>query len=139
MRNVIKKISMCFLIIALGWVPVQSAFAASSMLHSSNDMIKALTQQISVNTESQKRNPGLGATNHCDMAMADDVQQDKMNCCTQSGMCDQFGHNCNHCVSFIAITQNTQLKLFIPRYTIQHIYNSILIGMTSLTTYRPPR
>jgi len=138
MRNVIKKISMCFLIIALGWFPVQSAFAASSMLHSSSDMTKALTQQISVKTESQKYNAALGTTSHCDMAMAD-AQQDKMNCCSQSGMCDQFGHNCNYCVSFIAITQNTQLELFIPRYTIQHIYNRILIGMTSLTTYRPPR
>lgn len=126
MRNSIKQISLYLLIASLTWLPVQVTFASSFVMPSNSAMLSDLS---SVSTNSHQQ---LDKSSHCD------TTQHEKDCCNNGGACSQMDHDCNHCVSFVAMAQATQQKFSATHYPIQTIYNQRLTGITRLSAYRPP-
>ena len=126
MRNSIKKISLYLLVASLTWLPVQVTFASSFVMSSNTAMQSTLTSPIAFNSQQQ-----LEKSSHCD------TTQHEKDCCSDGGACSQMD-DCNHCVSFIAMTLDAQQNFSPQQYTIQAIYNQRLTSVTSLSAYRPP-
>lgn len=118
-----KKISTFILLISLAWLPVQVAFA-SSFVSSMSD-----TNQVHSMDHSQNQEQ----TSHCQM------EQAATDCCGEDSACNQMDNGCYQSVSFVAVTQDTHQTILYSSYSDKNIYNHPMIGLSSLSAYRPPR
>ena len=114
-----KKISLFILLISLAWLPVQVAFASS--------FVSSLTSELQITQQEQDKKP------HCQM------EQVLADCCGQDSACNQMDNGCHQSGSFIAITAEASHSIFTPHHKTQNTYNYPMIGLSSLSAYRPPR
>ena len=121
-----KKISLYILIISLGWLPIQVTASSSFFVSTSATAPTELTS-LSVGQSD------LAKSAHCE------TQQSVSDCCNDVNGCSHIDHDCNHCVSFVAMSQDFQTKILSSTYYLQHSYSQPLIGSSSHSEYRPPR
>lgn len=136
----IKKLSLYLLVISLAWLPVQVTFASSFVIssHAAADIISIHSEAVQSNlSEASYSKVGNFKTGLADSSHCESIQKEK-NCCEQSSACSQMGHDCTHCVSFIAMMQDAQQKFTTQSYTNNNTYNQRLTGVKNLSTYRPP-
>jgi len=133
MQNTIKKISLYLIIAALTWLPVQVTLAASFIMPANMTMQSNSASPVIDPSLARLGAQQIENTSPCHMNTHEE------DCCSQTSACSQMGHDCNHCVSFVAITPSTQLQISPQHYSIQTFYSHRLTSVASLSAYRPPR
>jgi len=139
MQTSFKKYILYLVIVAVSWLPVHVAFAASlsmptlasvktvTNIELSKMQVAPVAQVFRGATSSSMSS--MGDMMHCDMPQAD--------CCSDNATCNQM--DCSQCVSFVALAQQATPTIHHPLYRIQYSYHQPLMGLTTLSAYRPPR
>lgn len=134
MPHLIKKISILFLVVSLGWFPIQVTFAASFVMSGSNTARVTVPAALHAAHKSLKNNGNLKQPMaHCSM------HKELKDCCSSDLTCDTNEQDCGHCLHFIGMTHERQQAIFLPLYAVQNSYAYALSGITNISAYRPPR
>ncbi len=135
MPHLIKKISIVFLVVSLGWFPIQVTFAASFVMSGSNTARVIAPAALHAAHKSLKNNDNLKQSMaHCSM------HKELKDCCSSDLACDTNNEqDCGHCLHFIAMTHERQQAIILPLYAVQNSYAYALSGITNISAYRPPR
>jgi len=131
MQSLIKKISMLFLVVSLGWFPIQVTFATSFVLPiQSNTLTSSISSNQVIQNLLQK-----------DETKQTNCKMHKMvsDCCHENSLCNSSGQDCSNCVSFIAMAHEQQQTYIIPLYSSHYTQNYGLSGLAVISNYRPPR
>ena len=115
-----KKISIFILLISLAWLPIQVAFASSYVSFMSDSTIES----ASLHQEEPS---------HCKM------EQAMPDCCGEDSACTQMDNGCHQSVHFVAVTHDANQPILYSKYSSNNTYNIPMIGLSSLSAYRPPR
>ncbi len=136
MPHLIKKISILFLVVSLGWFPIQVTFATSFVMSGSNTVGVAAPTVTALHAahKSLKNNDNIKQSMaHCNK------HKKLTDCCSGDSACGQDDRDCGHCLHFIAMMHERQPAIILPLYAVQNSYAYALSGITNISAYRPPR
>lgn len=156
MPLLLKKISIFILVLSLGWLPIEVAFATSSIVvskslftasanSSKNSQIKQHHSRLTVNQGNIESQPNLLLDSTIKQASVEKTEphcamhEKGKDCCNDKSSCGQMDQDCGHCLHFVAMLHWQYQTDFHALYLTQSNDAYSLNGITNISAYRPPR
>jgi len=141
----ITKTTIYIMMLMMAWLPVQSSFAQSFMLSGSGTNLNASTAEQSHQNHAMHGQYSQNQYNQDSVAQQDSSHcntksytQTSSDCCSSMTSCDIPNHDCQNCVSFVAIT-SSDLRMFSSQtLNITTSHQPTLTGIKHLLDDRPP-